>query len=53
MPDPHAIAVLALTFVALILFTREKILLQTSALIVLCLLVLGFSLVPFEIKVNG
>jgi len=53
MPEPHAIAVLALTLVALILFTREKILLQTSALIVLCLLVLGFSIFPYHHEVNG
>ena len=53
MPGAHAIAVLVLTFVALILFTREKILLQTSALIVLCLLVLGFSLFPYEYLTNG
>ena len=53
MPAPHAIAVLVLTLVALILFTREKILLQTSALIVLCLLVLGFSLFPYQYEVDG
>ena len=53
MPDPHAIAVLALTFVALILFTREKILLQTSALIVLCLLVFGFSVFPYHYEIDG
>jgi len=53
MPGPHAIAVLALTFIALILFTREKILLQTSALIVLCLLVLGFSVFPYYQTVEG
>jgi len=52
MPGAHAIAVLVLTLVALILFTREKILLQTSALIVLCLLVLGFSLFPYEYFLN-
>ena len=53
MPSSHAIAVLALTFVALILFTREKLLLQTSALIVLCLLVFGFSIFPYEVEVEG
>ena len=30
-PDPHAIAVMVLTVFALILFTRERIPLQTSA----------------------
>ena len=53
MPDIHAIAVLALTVFALILFTRDKIPLQTSALIVLCLLALGFSIFPYEYEVNG
>ena len=51
MPDVHTIAVLALTVFALILFTRDKIPLQTSAFIVLCLLALGFSI--FEYKVDG
>lgn len=53
MPDPHAIAVLVLTLFALILFTREKIPLQTSAFIVLCLLTLGFSIIPFEYMKEG
>ena len=53
MPDSHAIAVLVLTLIALILFTREKLLLQTSALIVLCLLVFGFSIFPYEYEVSG
>ena len=53
MPNPHAIAVLMLTVVALILFTREKILLQTSALVVLCLLVFGFSAFPYQYEVDG
>ncbi len=53
MLSPHAIAVLVLTFVALVLFTREKILLQTSALIVLCLLVFGFSIFPYQYEVDG
>ena len=34
-PEPHAIAVLLLTLVALVLFTREKIPLQTSSLFVI------------------
>ncbi len=48
MPDVHAIAVLALTLFALVLFTRETIPLQTSALVVLCLLTIGFALYPYE-----
>ena len=45
--NPHALAVLALTVVALLLFTRESIPLETSSLIILCALVLGFELFPF------
>ncbi len=48
MPDTHAIAVLLLTLFALILFTRDKIPLQTSALVVLCLLAVGFALFPYD-----
>lgn len=51
-PGPHAIAVLLLTLVALILFTREKIPLQTSSLFVLCALILGFELFPYQLP-NG
>ena len=48
-PEPHTIAVLILTLVALILFTREKIPLQTSSLFVLCVLILGFELFPYQL----
>ena len=48
MPDAHAIAVLVLTLFALTLFTRDKIPLQTSALVVLCLLAIGFVVFPYE-----
>ncbi len=47
-PNGHALAVLVLTFVALILFTRERIALETSSLLVLVALTLGFELFPFE-----
>lgn len=48
MPDAHAIAVLLLTLFALTLFTRDKIPLQTSALVVLCLLAIGFVIFPYD-----
>lgn len=48
MPSPHAIAVMALTVLALILFTREKIPLETSSLFVLVALTLGFELFPYH-----
>ena len=46
-PDPHAIAVLILTAVALFLFTRERIPLETSSLAVLVVLTVGFELFPY------
>jgi len=48
-PEPHTLAVLILTFVALILFTRENIPLQTSSLFVLCALILGFEIFPYQL----
>ena len=45
--DPHAIWSLALTVVALILFTRDRIPLETSSLLVLILLAISFSVVPY------
>ena len=52
-PDSHAIAVMALTVFALFLFTRDKIPLQTSALIVLCILTVGFQLSDYYPLVAG
>lgn len=48
MPNLHALAVLLLTVLALILFTREKIVLESSSLFVLVVLVVGFELFPFS-----
>jgi di/tricarboxylate transporter len=47
-PDAHGIAVLILTVVALFLFTRDRIPLESSSLIILILLVAGFVLFPYE-----
>ena len=47
-PDTHAIAVLVLTVVALVLFTRERIPLETSSLFVLVALAVGFELFPYQ-----
>ncbi|MEW8507938.1 MAG: SLC13 family permease [Candidatus Thiodiazotropha sp.] len=44
----HTLAVLTLTVVALILFSREKIPLETSSLSVLILLAVGFELFPYR-----
>ncbi len=48
MPNDHTLAVLALTALALFLFSRERIPLETSALLVLALLTVGFELFPYE-----
>ena len=45
--DPHAIWSLALTVAALILFTRDRIPLETSSLLVIVLLAISFSLFPY------
>ncbi|MEJ2591982.1 MAG: hypothetical protein P8178_11360 [Candidatus Thiodiazotropha sp.] len=47
LPDAHTIAVLTLTVFALLLFSRERIPLETSSLLVLTLLALGFALFPY------
>ncbi len=47
-PDAHGIAVLVLTGIALVLFTRDKIPLESSSLAVLILLVLIFQLFPYQ-----
>jgi di/tricarboxylate transporter len=48
LPDQHALAVLALTAIALFLFTRERIPLETSSLVVLVLLTIGFEWFPYQ-----
>ncbi len=45
--DAHGIAVLLLTILALFLFTRDRIPLESSSLAILILLVVGFELVPY------
>ncbi|MDH3282804.1 MAG: SLC13 family permease [Gammaproteobacteria bacterium] len=47
-PNSHAIAVLILTGLALILFTRERIPLESSSLFVLVALTTGFELFPYH-----
>jgi len=47
-PDAHGVAVLLLTAAALVLFTRDKIPIETSSLGVLTVLVLGFHLFPYS-----
>ena len=51
-PDAHGIAVLVLTVVALYLFTRDNIALESSSLTILILLTAGFHLFPY-VKDDG
>jgi di/tricarboxylate transporter len=51
-PNVHALAVLLLTVFALILFTREKIPLESSSFLVLICLAVGFELFPFQVDGN-
>ena len=48
LPNPHAIAMMALTVVALVLFSREELKLEITALCLLGIIVLGFAVAPFE-----
>ena len=48
LPNSHALAVMILIIGALILFTRESIPLQTTSLLVLVTLTVGFTLFPYE-----
>ena len=48
LPNPHTLAVLILTGIALLLFSREKIPLESSSLVILALLAVGFELFPYE-----
>ncbi len=48
LPNIHALAVMVLIVVALVLFSRESIPLETTSLVVLVLLTVGFTVFPFE-----
>ncbi|MCF7732380.1 MAG: SLC13 family permease [Akkermansiaceae bacterium] len=48
LPEPHALAVMLLVAVAFVLFTREKIQLETSSLLILIALVVGFEAFPYQ-----
>ncbi|HSG66684.1 MAG TPA: SLC13 family permease [Gammaproteobacteria bacterium] len=49
LPDGHGIFVLLLTAVALFLFTRDKLPLEASALVILLILLLSFELFPYYV----
>ncbi len=48
LPNMHALAVMLMILVALVLFTRESIPLETTSLVVLVALAIGFQVFPFE-----
>jgi di/tricarboxylate transporter len=48
LPDIHALAVLLLVGVAFYLFTRERVPLETSSLLILIALVVGFEAFPYH-----
>src|SRR5688500_6292691 len=49
MPEPHAIAVMLVTLVALYLFSRASIPFVTSCLLVVARLAIGFTLFPYPV----
>lgn len=50
LPDSHALAVLALTVIALYLFTRDDVAIETSSLFILAALTSGFSVFPYTMS---
>lgn len=50
LPDAHAIAVMALTVAALYLFSRESIAIETSSLLIVAVLAIGFTLFPYRVE---
>lgn len=50
LPNMHAAAVMALTVLALYLFSRENLSIESSSVIVIALLALGFVLFPYETR---
>ena len=48
LPNMHALAVMIMIVVALALFTRDNIPLETTSLVVLVVLATGFQLFPYE-----
>ncbi|MGH8707393.1 MAG: SLC13 family permease [Burkholderiales bacterium] len=47
LPDPHAVAIMALTLFALLLFAQDRIALETSSLLVFITLVAGIQIFPY------
>lgn len=47
-PNSHAVFVLVLTVIALVLFSREKIPLESSSFLILVALIVGFEVFPYH-----
>ncbi len=52
-PNPHALGVMILILVALVMFSRDKIPLETTAFVVLVALTLGFSWFPYQTETGA
>ena len=48
LPDAHALAAMLLTAVALALFMRDKVPLETSSMVVIAALTIGFTALPYQ-----
>lgn len=48
LPNMHALAVMIMIVVALVLFARDNIPLETTSLVVLVVLAIGFQIFPYE-----
>ncbi len=48
LPNMHALAVMIMIVIALVLFTRDNIPMETTSLVVLVVLAIGFQLFPYE-----
>lgn len=48
LPDTHALAIMGLTVFAFYLFSRDDVALETTSLIVLVALTIGFQLFPYQ-----
>jgi len=48
LPNMHALAVMIMILAALVLFTRDNIPMETTSLVVLVVLAIGFQIFPFE-----
>ena len=48
LPNMHALAVMIIIVVALVMFTRENLPMETTSLVVLVVLTIGFTLFPYQ-----